>query len=367
MIIGVDGNEANVNRHVGVSVYTLNLLRYFQKNATENIGFKIYLRARPNATMPIETQYFKYKIVSGPFGWSQLFMPLHLNIHRDINLFFTPAHYAPRYCPVPLVVSVHDLSYFYYPEEFLQKDLYKLKTWTEYSVQKAQKIISVSKTTKKDIMKFYSIPDEKIEVIYNGYEKDTDNAKKTDLPENLRSLKKYILYVGTIQPRKNLINLIKAFYAFQKNHNDYSLVIVGKRGWLADEIYQEAEKLGINDLVIFTGYLEDAYVNELYRNAFCFVLPSLYEGFGIPILEAMSHKCPVLTSYRSSLPEIGSEACLYFDPSKPEEIEGKLELLSRSNDLRNDLIKKGLERVTQFSWDDCGKKTMTLLQDCLHT
>jgi len=198
MVIGIDGNEANVEQQVGVSVYTTNLLRRFQLQATATLQFRVYLRHKPNSFLPKETEYFQYRVISGPALWSQVFLPLHLNTHREIDVFFSPAHYAPRFCPVPFVVTIHDLSYFYYPQEFLKKDLYKLKNWTLYSITQAQKVIAVSKTTKKDIMNLYHEPEEKIEVVYNGFEKHVQHAETTN---NSLPTTNYFLYVGTLQPR----------------------------------------------------------------------------------------------------------------------------------------------------------------------
>jgi len=141
MIIGVDGNEANVDLQVGVSIYTSELLRYFHTHASDKIRFLVYLRDLPKKSLPKETTFFKYKIIPGPIAWSQFFFPLYLNIMKDCDILFCPAHYSPRFCPVPIVLTIHDLSYYYYPEEFLKKDLYKLTHWTCYSAIKAIDVI----------------------------------------------------------------------------------------------------------------------------------------------------------------------------------------------------------------------------------
>ena len=285
---------------------------------------------------------------------------------HNLNVFFSPAHYSPRFCPVPQVVTIHDLSYFYYPDEFLKKDLYKLRNWTRYSIEKAHKIIAVSKATKKDVMKFYNISDDKIEVIYNGYEKQAQSSKLKAQNYNLKlkTIKppKYILYVGTLQPRKNITILIKAFKLFKRENEDFKLIITGKKGWLFDQIFQQVRDLRLEKEVIFTDYVSDDELTYLYRNAFCFVLPSLYEGFGIPILEAMSFACPVISSFTSSLPEIGGEACLYFDTKNETDLLDKLNLLKQNTDLRNELIKKCKERIKQFSWQKCAEQTLTIIE-----
>ncbi len=218
-------------------------------------------------------------------------------------------------------------------------------------------------------MKLYKIPDQKIEVIYNGYEKlgvessDKNNQSNEEKIKDIATTTDYILYVGTIQPRKNISTLLKAFAKFVQSNPTYKLILVGKKGWMYEKIFEEVTTLNLTNSVIFTGFLPDNTVSKLYQNAFCYVLPSLYEGFGIPILEAMAHGSPVLASYASSLPEIGGEACLYFDPQNPDDLADKLTMLKASPSLRSDLIKKGKERITLFSWDRCGKQTLEVLMN----
>lgn len=365
MIIGIDGNEANVEKQVGVSVYTLNLLDYFQKKADENTRFRIFLREKPKDFLPKENKLYKYCAVRGKFFWSQLFLPLNLYLPKNrVQVFFSPAHYAPRFCPAPFVVTIHDLSYFYYPKEFLKKDLYQLKNWTKYSVEKSAKVIAVSKTTKKDLMKWYQIPDEKIEVIYNGFKKTSGNCLPHEALAKWGKLKikNYLLYVGTIQPRKNLNALIEAFNLFQKNHPDFKLVIAGKKGWLYEEIFNLVEKLGLKEKVIFTGYVPDDELAALYKNAFCLIMPSLYEGFGLPILEAMAYSCPVISSFNSSLPEVGGEAALYFDPKNPQDLLDKINELFDNKKIKEELIEKGKNRVKSFSWEKCAQETLEVIK-----
>ncbi len=367
--IGIDGNEANVEKRVGVSVYALNLLKYFNKAASQEIQFNIYLKISPMSDLPKENKYFKYKIINGKFLWSQISLPIYLYSHKNIDVYFSPAHYLPRFCPVPQVVTIHDLAYLYYPEDFKKKDLWQLKNWTKFSVNKADKIIAVSKTTKKDIVKNYGINEDKVSVIYNGFEKTakekTSAVKHSDM--NLAQtaeveLKKFILFVGTLQPRKNLETLISAFNKFIQTNKDFKLIIVGKKGWLYESIFEKVENMNLGKKVIFTDHVTDDKLIWYYKNAFCLVLPSLYEGFGIPVLEAMSYDCPVITSLSSSLPEIGGEACLYFDPKSSDDLLEKLKSLRENEKLRNELIIKGKQRVKDFSWEKCGRETLEAIK-----
>ncbi|MBI4009045.1 glycosyltransferase family 4 protein [Candidatus Roizmanbacteria bacterium] len=370
MIVGIDGNEANVKEKVGVSVYTLKQLEHFQKSANKNLQFIVFLKYKPSDDLPNENQFYKYQHVPGNFLWSQTFLPIELYRRRvfgqKIDLFFSPAHYAPRFCPIPFVVTIHDLSYFYYPAEFLKKDLHQLKSWTKYSVEKAKKVIAVSNTTKKDVIKFYGIDDKKIEVIYNGYEKNL-KAQNSNVKATTQKLKleknKYILFVGTLQPRKNIDTLIEAFGYFKKQNPSFKLIIVGKKGWLYDHIFKLIEDFKLKRDVIYRGYVTDDELGNLYKNAFSFVLPSFYEGFGIPVLEAMGYGCPVISSFASSLPEVGGDASLYFDPKSPSELAEKLTNLKDNKELRKQLIEKGKVRIKQFSWQKCAEQTLQILKN----
>jgi glycosyltransferase involved in cell wall biosynthesis len=310
-------------------------------------------------------------VIPGPVGWSQLFFPAYLRLFKNCDVLFSPAHYAPRFSPVPFVVTVHDLSYYYYPEEFLEKDLYKLKNWTADAVSRARDVICVSKTTKKDVKKWYGTPDKKLQVIYNGYEKPETTQEKNMSNDTFKLLateynldpKSYILYVGTLQPRKNIPVLVDAFYDILKEYPDYKLVIAGKKGWLYEDIFSYVEKRNLQGSVLFPGFVSDEMLAQLYAHAACYVLPSLYEGFGIPILEAMSCGCPVIASYASSLPEVGGEACLYFDPQNPKELADKMRIILSDTSIRKEYVKKGKKQVQQFSWDTCGKETLEVLQN----
>lgn len=367
MHIGIDGNEANVEQHVGVSVYTLKLLEYFQKQAAAELFFTVYLRTEPLASMPTPTDFFKYEVVKGPALWRQVIFPLYLSFHKKPDVFFAPAHYAPAGYKDPLVVTLHDLSYFYYPNEFLVKDLYKLKNWTEEAVKTAKKVIAVSKTTKKDILKFYSVPEEKVKVVYNGFEKKLPENLDNSVILNQFNIErgKYLLYVGTIQPRKNISVLIRALPLISQVAPDMKLVITGKKGWMYESIIKEAQQNNMADKIIFTDFVTDDQLSVLYQDAFSFVQPSFYEGFGIPILEAMANNCPVIASIHASLPEIGGEACLYFDPDEAEELVERFKELYLNENKRTDLIEKGTKRITYFSWDSCGKETLEVLKSAL--
>lgn len=365
MIIGIDGNEANVSRLVGIGEYAYQLLKHFSMAHIQGMEFKIYLKNKPLPHMPKESKTWKYVHVGPQKLWTQIGLPIYLFSHFPRpNVFFTPSHYAPRFSPVPTAVAVMDLSYVHFPELFAKRDLYQLTEWTKYSVRNAKKIFTISESSKNDIIKYYHIRPENVVVTHLGMKDKQETPvafdtvqKKFDLP------KKYVLFVGTIQPRKNISRLIDGFAAVAKKHKDVDLVIVGKKGWLYEPILEEPAKVGIADRVHFLDFVSDPELAALYTNAICYCLPSLYEGFGLPVLEAMQYGCPVITSNVSSLPEAGGDACLYVDPQRPSDIAKKIVELIESPALRKKLKEKGLEHIKQFSWTKAAAQTLVVLEE----
>lgn len=367
MVIGIDGNEANVQKSVGVSVYTSELLKYFSKQATKDLRFIVYLRIPRRKHLPRPSKYFEYKVIPSPRLWRDINFPLYLYTHRDIDVLFSPAHYTPRFSPVPVVVTIHDLAYEYFPHEFLKKDLYKLTNWTKHAVKQAEKVIVVSDNTKQDIIKHYGTKDEKIKIVHNGYKKYTDVAKKKKTVDVLKKYEvtkgEYLLYVGTLQPRKNISALIRAFAKVHAVRPYMKLIIAGKKGWLYHEFFSIADELNLTQAISFPGYVPDADLVHLFRGAGAYILPALYEGFGIPVLEAMYQGCPVIASNTASLPEIGGDACLYFDPRNEDELKDTIIKLMKSDDLRRKLIKAGKKRSKSFSSLKMAKETLAIIKN----
>ena len=283
------------------------------------------------------------------------------------DVFFAPAHYTPPFLNSPLVVTIHDTAYEYFPNEFRKQDLYQLRNWTKSSVDRALKIIAVSKNTKKDIIDLYKAPDNKINVIYNGFARASQSVNSQSKINSITKVtkplvNKFILYVGTLQPRKNILTLIDAFHLLKQERNDkLKLVIVGKKGWLYDKIFTKVNELNLQDEIIFKGFVSDSELINIYQRASVFVLPSFYEGFGIPILEAMSYDCPVICSETSALPEVGGNACLYFNPHDKIDLAAKIKSVLADPVQRVTLIRKGREQIKKFSWKKCGEETYSLL------
>jgi len=374
MIIGIDGNEANVERRVGVSEFAYELLRNFyelRKNGETEHKFVIYLKKGPLHHMPNEESWFRYKIVRpGPL-WTQFALPLALALPLNRpDVFFSPTHYAPRFARIPRVISIMDLAFLLYPDTFNKDDLYQLVNWTKYSVNKSKKVISISKSTKNDIISRYAQKSDKVKVVYPGIkfkEVVKENLVKR-ISEKRKVMKKYniegkyLLFVSTLQPRKNLERLIEAFAKIKQNEKNLKLVVVGKKGWKYKEILRAPEKFNVEQEVLFLDFVPDEDLATLYKNAELFVMPSLYEGFGLPILEAMKNGCPVATSDISSLPEAGGDAAAYFDPKSAEDMASVILSVLGDKKKRSIMIEEGYKQVKKFSWEKSAKEVLSVLE-----
>ena len=376
MIIGINGYEAVVSRfgydektslprRVGSSEYCYQLLINLHKIDKKN-SYIIYLPQAPVSDLPQEGSRWHYKIVKPRKMWTLVGLSLEFLFRRSKpDVFFSPTHYLPIFSPRKSIISILDVSYIKYPELFKKSDLNQMTKWTKYSVGKAKRVFTISQSSKDDIIKEYAIPGYKIAVTYPGIKLKTQMSKLKIITQNSKLLEEkygvkgqYVLFVGTLQPRKNIIRLIEAF---SKLKDDIKLVVVGKKGWLYQEILEAPKKFHIESKVKFLDFVPDEDLPAFYKNAVCFVLPSLYEGFGLPVLEAMKYGCPVVTSNISSLPEAGGDAALYVNPLDAEDIKKKLESIISNEKLRKELIEKGYQRIKKFSWEKTAKETLNAL------
>lgn len=370
MQIGIDGNEANVPQKVGSNVYAFQVLNNLAKlNSPHN--YKIYLRSNPLSFLPLENKNWHYEVFGPRKFWTQIALPLKLFLEKEKpSVFYSPGHYAPRFSSSPSVVTILDTSYLFYPQYFNKKDLLQLKSWSAYSIKNANKIITISNSSKNDLLKYYGLNEKKVKVIYPGYDKERfklslSAIKSQEIAIKYKLPQSYVLFVGTLQPRKNLITLIKALEKLKSTKDKYSnleLVIIGKKGWIYDKILKEIDNAKIKNQIKMIGFVADQDLPYLYQKASCFILPSLYEGFGLPVLEAMSVGVPVVVSNSSSLPEVAGKAGIYIFPQELESlIKGIDKALSLNPQEKEAIIRSGLEQAKKFSWDKCAKEILSVL------
>ncbi len=384
IVIGIDGNEANVPNRVGVGRYAYELLKHLyqicidSKESYKSVFFRVYLKNNPRADLPRQQEFWQYKVVGPKPAWTQLGLPINLFLDRGLTVFFTPGHYAPRFSPFPQVIAIMDISYLYYPQLFKKSDLYQLRHWTAYSVKKARKILTISQNSKKDIVKEYGVNPDDVIVTYPGYDRELFYFSDSQAVQAqiMRAKKlyridgEYVLYTGTLQPRKNIASLLSAFsqlrsrmsYKSMVAKKSLKLVIAGKKGWLYDDIFEKVNTLNLENDVIFTDFVPDDILASLYRGATCLVLPSFYEGFGLPVVEAMACGVPVVVSNISSLPEIvGDVGVLIYPTDSTSLAEAIAGVVGWEREKRMNVVKKGVELVKKFSWENCAKKTLETL------
>lgn len=375
LVIGIDGNEANQGNRVGVGQFAFNVIEQLEK-IDKNNSYTIYLKDRPLSDLPKERPGWKYSVFGPSKLWTQIALPFKLFTQKEkIDFFYSPSHYAPRFSPVPTIVSIMDLWHHRHPEQFTKKDLYQLTEWEKYSVNGARHIVTISEFSKKEIMTIYNIPAEKITIAYPGFtnyqlsiinDKSNLNFKILNVKNKYKIKGDYLLYLGTLQPKKNILGLIRAFYLVIKQRENLriSLVIAGKKGWLYQEIFSEVKRLGLEARVVFTGFVSEEEKPYLISGATAFVLPSFYEGFGIPVLEAMGLGVPVVASKGGSLPEAGGETALYCDPYSDQSISEAIgKVLDLNEKQRDEIIKGGLRQTEKFSWEKCARKVLEAIEE----
>lgn len=366
--IAIDANEANTQNRVGSNVYAFEIINAIYELTKKDPGFDftILLSREPVADLPLPRPGWQYQVIKPAFLWTQFAEPIYLFLnHKKIDVLFTPGHYAPRYSTVPYISSVMDLAYLSYPKQFDKNDLLKLKHWTKYGVKKARKVITISEATKADIVKHYQKQAADIVVAYPAIASTTPASPQqtNDFFKKHQLRKPYFLFLGTIQPRKNLIRLVEAYEQLcrrlssqQLNKNKKSnslpqLVLAGKIGWLSDPIISRIKKSAFFENIILTGYVAENIKPALYQQASASILIGLHEGFGIPPLESLQYECVPIVSNTTSLPEVVGEAGFQVNPDDVKEIATTMEkVLKLSVKSKAVYKRKAKQQLKKFSW-----------------
>lgn len=292
-------------------------------------------------------------------------------VKREVEVFFAPSSYIiPALLPkhVKTLLVVHDLVAFLFPQTHNKKAVFIEKWFLKKALKKADYVFTVSQNTRRDLMQSFNFEPKKIGITYCSADEEfrpipkatlTEFIKKTNLPT------KFFLAVGTIIPRKNYLNLIKAFALIHERQPSWHLIIVGKDGWNHQEVYREIDQNYLGKKVHVLGYLSTKSLVGLYNLATGFVFPSFYEGFGIPPLEAMKCGCPVIASSTSSIPEVVGDAALLVDPQNHTEIAGAMLKLISDEELREKLRSHGFNQAKKFSWSDSAKRIHEVIEQIL--
>ncbi len=370
LYIGIDGNEANVSKRVGSNQYAFGILWGMYSLHPEDIQMTVYLKSAPLDDLPPATDWWQYRVIKPGFAWTQWRLPLALffTLNRP-QVFFSPGHYAPRYSPIPTVVTIMDLAFLKMPQLFLKfkRGAKQLADWTAYSVEQAAAIIAISQHTSQDVSDIYLVPQEKITVAYPGVdrsrytrispERQQAVRKKYHLPE------KYILHVGTLQPRKNIIRLIAAFESLPPKYKHWQLVFVGQSGWLTEDIDRAITTSKVANRMIRTGFVDEQDIPALMAASGCLTLVGLYEGFGMPPAEALSCGTIPVVSNNTSLPEVVGEAGITVDPYSIASIaHGIMVALDLKATQKQQRLAIGQTQLEQFEWQQSAQRILNVLR-----
>jgi glycosyltransferase involved in cell wall biosynthesis len=361
MRIGIDARLIHHQR-AGISRYTLHLLEELACIDRENEYLVFQHRKHTEAL--IDAPNFRRKTLYTPVHnrTEQIMLWLELMLH-PLDLLHSTDFIPPLRSSIPSVITVHDLGFLRWPH-FLTEDNATYYSQIDRAVRHARHIIVPSHSTKNDVIGQLGVPKSKISVIYEAVapmyhplpveETRAFITEKYQIPEN------YIIFVSTIEPRKNIGGLLQAFHHLLQKYNvkDTGLVFVGKRGWLYQEVFKTVEELGLQKTTFFVGRVPDEDLRSLYVGARCHVHPAFYEGFGLPPLEAMACGTPTIVSNTSSLPEVVGDAALLVDPNEWEEIAVAMHRMLTDDNLHAELRQKGLQRASIFSWKRAAVETL---------
>ena len=372
MHIGFDISALSLPKS-GVGHYQVNLLNALLKIDKENF-YNLYafnFRNR-NRFKKLQFQSENYKINTIPIPqrlitawWLMANFPSLESVVGECDVYHISEICMQPTKKAKTVAFIHDLTTILYPDSHVKSNVF-LHNRRFKNIHKADVILTNSEYTKKDIIKHLKVKPDKIFVTHLG----ADECFKPIVPSDTKpvlekySIKKpYILFTGNLEPRQNVTSLVKAFNKLKKEHQiPHQLVLAGGKGWLYDDLLKEIELSNYKEDIKQIGYVDDADLPALMNGTQVFVYPSFYEGFGLPILEAMQCGTPVITSSTSSMPEVGGEACLYIDPNSADELSDKIYKVISDENLQEDLSKKGVEQAKNFSWEKCARETLKIYQ-----
>jgi len=355
MHFGLDASRVTVAQRTGTERYALELIRaLLALNAPHH--FTLYFRDAPAPHLLPASPQRVDRVIPFPRLWTHVRLSFELLTSPRPATLFIPAHVLPLVHPLPTVVTVHDLGYRHFPDAHpLTQRLY-LDLSTRFAVRQATHLIADSEATQRDLQRLYHAPMDKITVVYPGRDEALRRVDPAPVRAKYQLPDAYLLHVGTLQPRKNLLRLIEAFAQLPP---PITLVLAGRPGWLAAPILAAARQ---HPRIRLLDYVPEADLAGLYSGAHAFVFPSLYEGFGFPVLEAMACGTPVVCANTASLPELVGEAALLVDPLDTAGLTAALERVLNDADLRATLVEKGYRQIQNFTWAKTARETLRVLE-----
>ncbi len=371
MRVGIDYTAA-VRQGAGIGRYTRGLFGALAALDREN-EYRLFVAARGAAAVVPSAPNFAMRRApltdrETSFLWQRLRLPVPIELFVGrVDVFHSPDFVLPPVLQAQTVLTVHDLSFLRTPEYAHPAVREYLVQGVPRSLRRANLVLAVSRSTERDVIDLLGVPAERVRVIYEGVDERfrpvEDEVVLSQVRQRYRLDGPYILAVGTLEPRKNYVGLIEAFARLRERRRiDHELLIVGREGWLYEPIYEQAEALGPRAGVRFLGYTADVDLPALYTLASCLAYPSFYEGFGLPVLEAMACGTPVVASSSSSLPEVAGDAALLVDPHDVDGMTDALDRALHDEALRVRLRTAGQERARRFTWDGAAEELLTAYQ-----
>lgn len=365
MKIGIITSSVDGNR-TGIGNYTYNLVKNLTKIDKENKYTLIHHRYSNNEIYNNNELIIpRLRIPLKETISNNIILSCVLRNH-DFDIVHDPSQISPFLfkSQSKKVLTIHDLTPILFPRTFGYIHAFLQRYILPITLKNVDTIIAVSENTKQDIIKYLKFPEERIKVTYRGIGDGFTCIKNTDDVKEKYNIKNpFILFVGTLEPRKNILTLLKAFHKLKKNGIDHTLVFVGSEGWKYKSVYETIRKLNIPGSVMFLGYVPDKDLPKIYNAADLLVYPSFYEGFGLSPLEAMACGCPVITSNTSSLPEVVGDAGIMVDPYDVDDLANAMKSVLLDEILREKMTKKGLERAKRFNWEECAKRTLEIYRE----
>lgn len=370
MNIAIQAADLDAERIDGTRVYILHMLRHFGTLAPSDIFFLYHRTTFNPALTPPTLPNYQVKAMDFPCLWTQTRFAWEL-FFQTPDVLWMPMHNLPfiRRKGMRTVVTVHDLAYKYFPQYFPKQDVLELNLLGDFAIRNADHLIAVSESTKQDILKWYpTVKEENITVVYHGFDAELFSGER-NMGEESRVKQllgiegEYFLYTGAIQPRKNLEVLIDAFTLLKERGTarDLKLVLAGGDAWLSGSVHAKVESSPYREDILMPGQIAFGDLGHLMRGTRAYIFPSLYEGFGIPVLEAFASRVPVIVADNSSLREVGGDAAEYFDADDIGELAEKIGLVVSDEMLRLGMIARGLHHTEKFSWEKCAKETLEVL------
>lgn len=372
-LIGIDGSRAVIAHRTGTEYYSASLLEALTRlPEAGQYRFVLYVNtARANEAIerlgfPLPTNW-RIRAIPLRRLWTHLRLSAEM-LQKPPDVLFVPSHVVPLLPPRRAVVTIHDLGYLKYPQAHTTASRLYLHLSTFFSARTASRVIAISQATKRDLIRHYGVRPGKISVIYHGrdpiFVPITDRGKLQDVAAKYGVSAPYCIHVGTLQPRKNLGLLVETWDILRRRREQPpQLLLAGKRGWLYNSLFESVQSRGLGDLIRFADYVERDDLPALYSGAAALTFPSLYEGFGLPPLEAMSCGTPVLASTATSVPEVVGYGGILLDPHDPAAWAHAILRLLPDSGLQAELRRKGLQRAAQFTWERSAMQTLHVLSE----